>query len=123
MTLIRIGKLTIDTLLHQASYEKQLIHLTKSEIAIMEALAKKHKTGYLKVGDFKKYLPNNGGGDRKDGSYRVMLSNIQTKIKAASNGKQYIYSYIGHGYTLRDPDSRYDIPFTIKLNKQKEEVV
>lgn len=106
--IVKVGKLKIDTELHQVTYRNKVIPLTMSETAILEALGTKYKKGYIKHTGFNGLEPVKKL-DREISplSCRVLLSRIQKKLRQASKGKDYIYCFIGYGYALKDPDEHF----------------
>lgn len=106
--IVKVGKLKIDTELHQVTYRNRVIPLTMSETAILEALGTKYKKGYIKHTGFNSLEPvKNLNREISPLSCRVLLSRIQKKLRQASKGKDYIYCFIGYGYALKDPDEHF----------------
>lgn len=95
--VLRAGELTMDTVAHQVMAGQQLVHLTKTEYAILKLLLLRPGQAVSKAAILDQIGPDTP--DCTDSSLKQHVSNLRKKLRAAG-GKEYIQSVWGIGFRL-----------------------
>ncbi|MEM6834538.1 MAG: response regulator transcription factor [Pseudomonadota bacterium] len=108
-SIIRTGKLAVNLDAKTVEVDSQRVHLTGKEYAMLELLSLRKGTTLTKE-MFLNHLY--GGMDEPDLKIiDVFICKLRKKLKAATEGEEYIETVWGRGYVLRDPE---DMPNVAK---------
>ena len=102
-SVYQIKDLTIDLARHQVMLDGEEIHFTQNEFKIIELLA--IHAGKVLTYDFileHIWGPYSGSGSNQ--ILRVNMANIRRKIEENPAQPKYIFTEIGVGYRMVDPD-------------------
>ncbi len=108
-SIIRTGKLAVNLDAKTVEVDSQRVHLTGKEYAMLELLSLRKGTTLTKE-MFLNHLY--GGMDEPELKIiDVFICKLRKKLKAATEGEEYIETVWGRGYVLRDPE---DMPNVAK---------
>ncbi|MEM7570170.1 MAG: response regulator transcription factor [Pseudomonadota bacterium] len=101
-SIIRTGKLAVNLDAKTVEVDSQRVHLTGKEYAMLELLSLRKGTTLTKE-MFLNHLY--GGMDEPELKIiDVFICKLRKKLKAATEGEEYIETVWGRGYVLRDPE-------------------
>lgn len=99
--VVGCGDLRIDLRTKAVTVGSEGVHLTDHEYRTLELLV------ILKATVTNSFLVRHLYGEKSgpDGIAKVLICGVRKKLADASNGKNYIRTFWGKGYTIIDPDA------------------
>jgi len=117
--IINNGDLSLNLNTQTAAIGATLLHLTRREYQILELLSRRKGMPVSKEA----CLRNLYGGTDEPGIkiIDVFICKLRKKLARAADGRNYIETVRGHGYTLRDPTG--DLKITVPFDDAKNIVI